>query len=153
MKEQFEKSMIGPNEITEEYMMAHKDRGKTIDNPKIISGRESQTIVGCICDKDSDVKVNWFLLEEGPVQQCNCGYYYKLVKSDTPTMYGEIMGYNEEEMVLWDHRRTVTGQVFGDFGGRIRAGDFTFPRIWELFEALRRSRPLKSPLHATERPT
>jgi len=108
LKEEFEKTMMGPNEESQEdFELYHKkDRGKKIENPILVAAKHTQCIVGCVCDKDSSVRVNWFYLEEGPVQQCNCGFYYKLNRTENPNMYGEIMGYDELDMIKRDMRRT-----------------------------------------------
>lgn len=106
LKQAFRQQIKGPNEGTMESEAYLESRGKTIDNPYLVTGSSSQCIVGCVCDKDESCKVNWFYLEEGPVQQCNCGFYYKLNKTSAPNAYGEIMSYDEEEMIKRDMRRS-----------------------------------------------
>ena len=67
--------------------------------------------------------MNWFYIEDGPVQQCNCGFYYKLNRTEAPNMYGEIMGYDELDMVKRDRRRTPKGDLWAIFGPWIQLRD------------------------------
>ena len=50
--------------------------------PILIPSTKDSRIVGCCCEDDYE-EVVWFNLEaKNGVQQCDCGYYFKLIPHD-----------------------------------------------------------------------
>lgn len=46
--------------------------------PILVPSTEDKRIVGCCCEYDYN-EVVWFTLHKGKEQQCECGYYFKLM--------------------------------------------------------------------------
>jgi len=59
--------------------------GRSAENPIIVPATTSRTIVGCRCTEFAQ-NINWFYLDAGDPQLCECGFHFKLdqVSKDAP---------------------------------------------------------------------
>ena len=59
--------------------------GKSPENPVIVPATTTRAIVGCRCTEFAQ-NINWFYLDAGDPQLCDCGFYFKLdkVSKDAP---------------------------------------------------------------------
>lgn len=95
-------------------------RGKHKDHPVMVASHANKCIVGCTCTEDSPT-VNWFFLEEGPAQTCDCGYYFKLEKLTQDQWipkYSKVMQVDESRP---DPRKARRGLpfVYDDIKGSV----------------------------------
>nr|XP_039271632.1 uncharacterized protein LOC120346059 [Styela clava] len=58
-----------------------KNKGQSPEDPILVASPTEKCIVGCTCSPDA-CTVNWFYVNEGDPQTCDCGYFFKLVKVD-----------------------------------------------------------------------
>ena len=65
-----------PDTVTVDDMQ-RETRGRDIDNPVMVASTTNRCIVGCSCSEEHPT-LKWFFLDEGPVQTCDCGFYFKL---------------------------------------------------------------------------
>jgi len=69
----------------------------TIKDPIMVPATTGRTIVGCRCEEYSKT-INWFYLDQGEAQACDCGFYFKLDKvndDDVEDVY-KVMSVPEE---------------------------------------------------------
>nr|CAB3263201.1 uncharacterized protein LOC104266137 [Phallusia mammillata] len=74
-----------------------KMNGKDSEHPVLVASHTNKCIVGCCCGPDSPT-MNWFFIEEGPAQTCDCGFYFKLDKVAQDQWipeYSRVMQVNE----------------------------------------------------------
>merc|ERR1712226_135737 len=103
-KARYEKSIRGPEEMDREYLEDIQEYGKSVEQPIRVEAAHSRCIVGCVCDENEGANARWFYLNEGPPQTCNCGIFYQLVRTDTPNLYGKVMGVDHIESIRTDPR-------------------------------------------------
>ncbi|XP_009859991.2 uncharacterized protein LOC104266137 [Ciona intestinalis] len=58
-----------------------EEKKGTKDNPVMVASATNKCIVGCNCGADEPT-IKWFFLNEGSTQVCDCGFYFKLDKTD-----------------------------------------------------------------------
>ncbi|KAK9718419.1 Cytochrome c oxidase subunit Vb [Popillia japonica] len=52
----------------------------TKTQPNEIPSAFDQRLVGCVCEEDQ-MHINWMWLVDGQPRRCECGFWFKLVKS------------------------------------------------------------------------
>jgi len=100
----FQNTIRAPGEMDREYLKEIKEFGQTYEHPIKVQSKHSKCIVGCVCDEHEGSSARWFYLLEGPPQTCNCGVYYQLELTDTPNLYGQVMGVDTIENISTDPR-------------------------------------------------
>jgi len=100
----FQNTIRAPGEMDREYMKEIKEFGQSYEAPIKVQSQHSKCIVGCVCDEHEGSSARWFYLLEGPPQTCNCGVFYQLELSDTPNLYGQVMGVDTIENISTDPR-------------------------------------------------
>jgi len=93
----------------------HKsDNGKTKDNPIMVASHSNRCIVGCVCAPDMP-SVNWFYVEDGPAQICDCGFYFKLERVTSEQWIPEFSRIMSVSGDLRDPRNERTGIPFKSY--------------------------------------
>lgn len=63
------------------YQMQAIDRFEsfgTSEKPFLVPSYESRRLIACVC-RDDSTEMQYMFVHEGEPQNCNCGYYYKLM--------------------------------------------------------------------------